>query len=128
IGFPARWPETALPAVAPGEFLSFYRERRATLNVWMMPVPVEEHLARARKEKSAPSEDVLKKLFDLYKSQVYDPKSDRPAFKEPERVKVEWVSAGPDLQYFKDLAKVRADLPEAFTKYGPRQAVAASVC
>ena len=99
------------PPVTPGEYLQYYREQRTTLNVWMLPVFVEDYLPKAKKEKPEPSEAVLKELFELYKGQLPDPNRDRPAFKEPERVKAEWISAGPDLKYFKDLARARVEVP-----------------
>src|SRR5262249_9948130 len=62
-----------------------------------------------------------------YKGVEPSPDRDRPAFKEPARVKAAWVSAGTDLPYFKEQARLRTELPEAYSKLGPRAAVKASI-
>ena len=101
IHFPARWPLSALPGVTPGEFLQYYREQCSKMNVWILPVDVKASMSpEARQLKPAPSDEVLRRLYDDYKGFVPAPERDRPAFKEPERVKLEWVSAGPELPYF----------------------------
>jgi hypothetical protein len=123
---PAGGPESALPAVTLGEFLKYYREQRTTLNVWMLPLKVDDFLAEAKK-KPLPSDKELEKLFERYKGDVPTPTRARPAFKEPERVKVEWVSADAELPYFKEQARLRVELPADFTKLGPRGAVNASI-
>jgi hypothetical protein len=119
-------PESAQPAATTGEFLQYYRDQRATLAVWMLPLNVNDYLAEAKK-KPLPSEKELKDLFDRYKGDVPTPTRVRPAFKEPERVKAEWVVASRDMPYFKDLVRLRVELPEAFTKLGPRGAASASI-
>jgi hypothetical protein len=120
-------PDADVPAVTPLEFLQFYRDQRAELRVWMLPVKVEDYLAEARKTKPVPSDKILEDLFQQYKSVEPSPDRDRPAFKEPARVKAAWVSAGTDLPYFKEQARLRVELPEAYTKLDPKAAVKASI-
>ncbi len=119
--------EWSQPAVTPGEFLVFAKEQLATQNDWLLPVPVKDYIDKARELKSSPSDAVLKQLYDDYKGVVPSPERDRPAFKEPERVKVQWVIAGPDAAYFKDEARKRVALPSAYSKLGSRPAVALSI-
>ncbi len=107
-----------IPVVTPGEFLKYYREQRTTLNVWMLPVKVEAFVASAKEKKTPPSDEVLKKLFDDYKNAVPDPTRALPAFKEPERVKVEWVRVTPELPYFKEAAQRKIELPPYLATLG----------
>src|SRR5207237_1359656 len=63
------------------------------LDVALLPIPVRlpEFLAKVPN----PTEAELKDLFEQYKNLVYDPASPHPGFKQPERIRVEWVK--PDL-------------------------------
>ena len=81
----------------------------------MLPLNVNDFLAEARK-KPTPSNDDLTRLFDRYKGEVPDPERAKPAFKEPERVKAEWVVAGADLPYFKTLVQLRVDVAPNLTR------------
>ena len=115
--------EPSAPPVTPYEFLQYYREQRTTRSVWMLPINVKEEFdAKARQlypEAKIPDSD-LRSLFDRYKDQEPTPERAEPAFKEPARVKVEWLRAGPDLPYFKEQANLAAELPAEFKKYRPK--------
>jgi hypothetical protein len=85
-----------VPATAtPYEFWKYYQDNRTTLRVEMLPIKVDDFLAEARKLPE-PSPQELEDLFNRHKDQEYNPDLDQPAFREPRRVAIEWVSARQD--------------------------------
>jgi hypothetical protein len=85
-----------VPATAtPDEFWKFYQDNRTTLRVEMMPIKVDAFLKSVPNPPSDAEKD-LKDLFDSYKDHEYNPDRDLPAFKEPRRVAIEWVSGKAD--------------------------------
>jgi hypothetical protein len=95
------------PAVTPYEFLQFYRDNFSTLDLWIVPVSVEDFMAAARRKHPSPPEDELRRLFEHYKDVEPSPERAEPAFKEPSRVRVEWLVFSRDLPYFRARAKTR---------------------
>ena len=55
--------------------------------------------------KDKPSEADLQALFDKYKDQEYAPDKDTPGFKQPRRMRLEWISASPDSEYYRKQAR-----------------------
>jgi hypothetical protein len=85
-----------VPATAtPDEFWKYYQDNRTTLRVEMLPIKVDDFLAEAKKLPE-PSKQELEDLFNRHKDQEYNPDLDQPAFREPRRVAIEWVSARQD--------------------------------
>jgi hypothetical protein len=84
--------------VTPHEFLSYFRDVRKTIRVAMLPVKVENYLAQVT---GTPSDDELKKLFEQYKKIEPAPEMDSPGFKDPRRVKIDWVAGQADLPAFR---------------------------
>jgi len=86
----------------PYDFWEFYKDNRTTVEVALLPIRVED-LVKDLTE--TPSDKALKKLYDRGKDRVYDPNSSEPGFKEPQRIKVEYVGARPDSSYYKRVAE-----------------------
>ncbi len=86
--------------ITPAEYVEFYRQQRTEMDVAILTVPVAPFMAQVKTE---PTEAELKRLFDLYRKLEPTPWGDRPAFKQPRRVKVEWVyaPAGVEPKYLK---------------------------
>jgi hypothetical protein len=84
-------PVDQTPALfTPYEFWKYYLEQRTTLQVALLPVPVPPTTTtQARTEE-------LQALFNLYQDVEASPTRAEPGFKEPRRVKVEWVSTRAD--------------------------------
>jgi hypothetical protein len=95
-------------AVTPDEFLRYYRDQRTTLTVDVLGLPMREYLAQV---KETPSEKALRELHDRYWDQEPGPDRDRPGFKEPRRVRVEYVSARADSPFYKKAARAIAQNP-----------------
>ncbi len=51
-----------------------------------------------------PPEAELRKFFERYKEDEPDPLRERPGFKVPRRVKIEWVTTDPESPYYRDSA------------------------
>jgi hypothetical protein len=85
--------------VTPYDFWKFYRTNRTTIKVAILPIPVESFLDKTLSQPR--SERELKDLFAKYKGVEPDPASSTPGFKEPRRMKIEFVSASPEAEYYK---------------------------
>src|SRR5579864_6904125 len=84
--------------VTPYEFWTYFDDVRTAIRVGMLPVKVEDY---EKKVTAQPSEGELKDLFDKYKKDEPAPMKETPGFKEPKRVKLEWVSGKADTPYFR---------------------------
>jgi hypothetical protein len=102
----------AEPAVTPWDFLQFYRDQFTQLDLYLVPVKVEDFVAAARQKYPSPPEDELHRLFSMYKTAEPSPERAQPAFTEPSRVRADWVVFSRDLPYFRERAKTRV-------AYGP---------
>lgn len=103
----------ASPAAAtPDEFLNYYRSVRTTLKVALLPVAVEKFLPQV---KGTPPEQELVNLYERYKE--FEPAPDRvePGFKEPRKVRVQYLVGSPDDAFYKQEAKKQAQLLGAFS-------------
>jgi hypothetical protein len=91
-----------LPAGAtPEQFWEFYKDKQTKLDVGFVKVPVSKFIDQV---KDQPTDEELHKLFARYKNDEPSPEREKPAFKVPRRVKVEWVSANPDDPYYQKKA------------------------
>jgi len=87
--------------VTPDEFWDFYKQVRTTREIGILGLPVKNFLDQV---KDKPSEKELEQLFNRFKKDEYFPTSPRPGFKEPRRVRLEWVGARPDTPEYKKFA------------------------
>ncbi len=88
--------------VTPSEFYDFFKKNRTEVDVKVLPVPVSKFIDQV---KDKPTEAELTKLFDQYKTVEFSPVSDTPGFKQPRRIKVEWIGAKPDGAYYRKEAR-----------------------
>lgn len=81
--------QTGFSGDPPGWRWDFFRrlDQKATAEV--VPVPVET----VASEVPAPTEQQLRAFFDRYKNDLPEPRSDAPGFREPRRVKYEYLVA-----------------------------------
>ncbi len=93
-----------VPATAtPEEFWKYFLDNRTTLRTELLPIKVDTFLAQVG-QPPADSDKDLRDLFNRYKEVEYNPDLDHPAFKEPRRVGVEWVSLRQDSPKVKEVA------------------------
>ncbi len=93
-GMPKNRPLGDAPATpTPQQFWDFYRQQCATIDIGLLPVRVDDFLAKVTEK---PTEKDLKALYDKYKDQESTPESREPGFKRPKRIQVQWVGGKVD--------------------------------
>jgi hypothetical protein len=87
-----------VPATAtPEEFWKFYQDNRTTLRVEMLPIKVSDFLSKVgQPPQDEATKEELRNLYERHKDDEFHPDLDQPAFKEPRRLSVEWVSLRQD--------------------------------
>jgi hypothetical protein len=107
----------ASTSITPYEFWQFYRDQRTENLIAVLPIPVrnQDFLSQV----GQPKDDEVKTLFAEGKGRESDPASDKPGFKVPPRIGVEWVSARADSEHYRKAAEVtlaatQATLPLAY--------------
>ena len=84
------------------EVFDYYRDQTSPTFYEVVAVPGANFLNKVVGE---PTEAELKKLYDEYQNQEYDPALERPGFKIPRKVKLEWVSATGTEPYYMNKAR-----------------------
>jgi hypothetical protein len=93
---------TDLPnGATPEQFWEFYKDKQTKLDVGFVKVPVSKFTDQVKEQ---PTEAQLKELFEKWKNAEPSPESERPGFKVPRRVKIEWVSANPEGPFYQKKA------------------------
>ena len=93
---------TAPPIFTPPyELFDYYREKTSPTSYQLLRVPVESFLPLV---KEVPSEADLQRLFSDRKDYEPDPAKEESGFRDPRKVKVEWISVTGDEPYYKKLA------------------------
>jgi len=76
-------------AMTPFEFFEFYKDRARELTFDVVDVPVDSFLPKVP---AKPADDKeLKLLYDKYRAQEYEPSREQPGFRDPRKIKVEYV-------------------------------------
>jgi hypothetical protein len=81
--------QTGFSGDPPGWRWDYFRRLEQKATVEVVPVPVESVAA----EVPAPTEQSLLELFERHKDELPDPRSEAPGFREPRRVKYEYLIA-----------------------------------
>ncbi|HJZ94354.1 MAG TPA: hypothetical protein VKE40_26050 [Gemmataceae bacterium] len=76
-------------AVTPYQFWEFYKDRCTENNFTVLEVPAEAFLDQVKEE---PTSKQREDLFKKYRGDLPDPARDTPGFKEPRKVKVEFIT------------------------------------
>src|SRR5262249_46234260 len=86
------------PAPAtPAALFSDFGEERTALGAALLTVPVSRYLPLV---KDKPPESELRTRYEKYKDQEPSPTSREPGFKEPRRIRVEYLYASPEDPYY----------------------------
>jgi hypothetical protein len=88
--------------LTPNEEWDLFKDARTTIRAGLITLPVDSFLGQVT---SKPTEDELKKLYDKYKNEEPIPYLERPGFKEPRKIQVEWVNGKPDSEFYKKAAR-----------------------
>jgi hypothetical protein len=89
-------------SITPYDFWEYYRKNRTELSLKLLPIPVQKFVPEV---KESPSESQLEALFEQYKDQEYAPDKETPGFKQPRRIKIQWVSASADSDTYRKQAQ-----------------------
>lgn len=101
-GLERRLGTNEVPAtVTPDQFYAYYRDNLTRFKVSMQPVPVKNFLDQVTGQ---PSEKELKALFKEFRDQEPSPDRDQPGFRQPRRVRFEWVHGRAESDHYKGLA------------------------
>src|SRR5262249_5255465 len=79
--------------ITPAEQWDYYRKNRTAVDVTMLPIRVEPFLAQVKEQ---PTSEELAELFSKYKEAESAPFKATPGFKQPRRLRVEWIEASPE--------------------------------
>jgi hypothetical protein len=88
--FPANLPPSF---GTPDEFLRFFRDRRTTLKVRLLPLPIEKFRNDPRVTSRQPTDADLRELYEKNKEREPSPARREPGFKRPQRVAFAYVTA-----------------------------------
>jgi len=119
LGYTIRFP------VTPHQLWTAYQTDMTPFDVALLPIKAEEFLNRKGKDGKPligePTQGQLEALFKEYSKTPYNPASDKPGFVQPEKVKVQYVSADPESPHYRNLAKLTIALqttPPGFIDLG----------
>jgi hypothetical protein len=111
------------PSVAtPDEFYRYFREQRTTLSVSTLPIAVKDFVSKVP---VSPTETDLRNLYERYKNDEPSPTRRQPGFKEPRRIKLEYLSYRPDGPFARQLAAKATELLPVFRVGQPASTFAA---
>ncbi|MBL8798342.1 MAG: hypothetical protein JNM56_30890, partial [Planctomycetia bacterium] len=86
----------------PQDFWDWYKDKRTEIMVDLLPVKVEDFLSQVKEQ---PTAKELEELYKKGKDREFFPEAKDPAFKQPRRVGIEWVSAKSDSPAYKQAAQ-----------------------
>src|SRR5579875_1967535 len=109
-------------AATPDEFYQYFREQRTTLSVSLLPIAVQDFVTKVQDK---PTEADLRNLYERYKNDEPSPARRQPGFKEPRRIKLQYLSYRPEGLFARQLAAKAIDLLPVFRIGQPASAFAA---
>ena len=95
------------PTGTPYGFYEYYREKSAEALFGMIRVPVANYLDKVEGE---PKESELRKLFANHRSNVPNPASPEPGFREPRKLKLTWLEVEGNEPYYTKEAKTTLEM------------------
>jgi hypothetical protein len=98
-------------AATPDEFYQYFREQRTALSVSILPIAVKDFV---NKVQNKPTETDLRNLYERYKNEEPSPSRRQPGFKEPRRIKLQYLSYRPEGPYARKLAAKAIELLPVF--------------
>jgi hypothetical protein len=100
-------PVRMTPAAAtPDEFLAYFRDQRTTLAVAFLPIPVKAFVKDVTGE---PSKQELANRYNDNKDREYSPDSPTPGFRDPRRMTLQYLSANPESNFYKEQGRKMAE-------------------
>jgi len=106
----------------PDEFYRYFVEQRTTLSVSMLPIAVKSFVDKVP---VSPTETDLRNLYERYKNDEPSPTRRQPGFKQPRRIKLEYLSYRPEGPDARKLAAKATELLPVFRVGQPASTFAA---
>ncbi|QDU22776.1 hypothetical protein [Urbifossiella limnaea] len=107
---------TAAPIfTTPFDLFSYYKDKASPTEYRALAVPASSFASQVTGE---PSDGDVQRLFNDRKDYEPDPSKEEFGFKEPRKVKIEWVAASGDEPYYKKAAADWISRTELFAKGG----------
>ncbi len=88
-------------ADAPYDYFKLYQELCSTGRFGLISVPVENFVPQVSGQ---PSDTELRDLFNAHRNTEPNPMQSKPGFKEPRKVKIEWIEVKGDEPFYKAAA------------------------
>jgi hypothetical protein len=98
-------------AATPDEFYQYFRDQRTALSVSILPIEVKEFVDKVQ---AKPTEADLRSLYERYKNEEPAPARRQPGFKEPRRIKLQYLSYRPEGAFARKLAARAIELLPVF--------------
>ncbi len=98
-------------AATPDEFYRYFREKRTTLSVSILPIAVKDFVNEVP---AKPTETDLRNLYDRYRNDEPSPMRRQPGFKEPRRIQLNYASYRPEGPFARKLAAKASELLPIF--------------
>jgi hypothetical protein len=95
-------------SVSSYDFWEYFRKNRTRLRVAVLPIPVDAFVSEVKEK---PTENDLESLFNAYRDRVASPASDKPGFKEPRRLEIEWLTVNDSDPSYRQLAALASLFP-----------------
>jgi hypothetical protein len=114
-----KWGYPTRIALTPHQLWQEYKRDMTRFDVALLPIPID--LKEFASKVPEPSQGVLETLFKEGQKNPYNPGSDRPGFQQPQKAKIQYITANPDSAYYKDLGKLTTALawnPPGFVDLG----------
>jgi hypothetical protein len=108
----------------PYELFEFYRDKTSGTNYDALRIPVEAFIPQVTQQ---PTEDELQRLFNDRKDYEPDPAKEEPGFREPRKIKLEWVSVTGEEPYYQKAAKEWLQRTEMLAKSEVRALVVPTI-
>lgn len=90
----------AIPAgMTPYEFFQYWKDQCAEHEYEIVDVAVDKFIDQV---KDIPTDAELRSFFDKYKKDEFDPSKERPGFKEPRKVRLEYIIIDPLAPVYKN--------------------------
>ena len=107
---------TAAPIfTTPFDLFSYYKDKSSPAEYRGLAVPASSFATLVTE---TPSDKDVKRLYDERKDYEPDPSKEDPGFKDPRKVKIEWVSATGEEPYYKKAAADWITRTELYSKGG----------
>jgi hypothetical protein len=111
-------------AATPYEFLDYFRDQRTTLKVTLLGIATGNFVPEV---KGQPTEEELRNLYEEYRDREPKPDDRTPGFKEPRRIRVQYLRVNPESPFYQKAGKAMAEALGRYSDLDPKHPWAAAM-